>query len=45
VAPEYLLRAIFQILAQIPREELMDVFNAWVERVRWVVANNGSYFG
>lgn len=45
VAPEDLLRAILQILARIPREELMDVFNAWIERVRWVIANNGSYFG
>jgi hypothetical protein len=23
----------------------MDVFNAWIERVRWVIANNGRYFG
>jgi hypothetical protein len=44
VAPEDLLRTMVQILGQIPRKELMDVFNALVERVRWVVANNGSYF-
>jgi hypothetical protein len=45
VAPEDLLREILQILAPIPREELMDVFNAWIERVRWVISNNGSDFG
>jgi hypothetical protein len=45
VAPEDRLRAILRLLARIPREELMAVFNAWIERVRWVIANNGSYFG
>jgi hypothetical protein len=45
VGPEDLLRAILHILARIPRKELMDVFNACVERMRWVVANNEIDFG
>ena len=44
VAPEDLLRRIVQILEAIPKQELMDVFTTWVERVRWVIANNGAYF-
>jgi hypothetical protein len=33
------------MLGRIRREELMDVFNAEVERVKWVATDNGSYFG
>jgi hypothetical protein len=39
-----LLRAITEFLTEIHRSELQFVFHHWIERVKWVLADNGDYY-
>jgi histone-lysine N-methyltransferase SETMAR len=41
--PEQLLEAITEFLNEIQPPEVAAVFSHWVERVRWVLENNGDY--
>jgi histone-lysine N-methyltransferase SETMAR len=42
--PEQLLEAITEFLNEIQPPEVVAVFNHWVERVRWILENNGDYY-
>jgi hypothetical protein len=42
--PEPLLTVIQQFLSEVQRSELELVFRHWIERVQWVLDNNGYYF-
>jgi hypothetical protein len=42
--PEQLLDAITEFLNEIQPPAVVAVFNHWVERVRWVLENNGDYY-
>jgi histone-lysine N-methyltransferase SETMAR len=42
--PEQLLEAITEFLNEIHPPEVVAVFRHWVERVRWVLENNGDYY-
>jgi hypothetical protein len=42
--PEDLLEAVAEFLNEIQRSELELTFSHWLERVRWVLANNGDYY-
>jgi histone-lysine N-methyltransferase SETMAR len=44
VGPDELLLVISEILDSIPVKELKAVFQGWVKRLRWVIANNGEYY-
>jgi hypothetical protein len=39
--PEELLKDVGEFLEGIPAAELMAVFEGWIDRVRWVIAQNG----
>jgi hypothetical protein len=41
---EDLLTGIQEFLSEIQRSELAFVFRHWIERVQWVLDNNGDYF-
>jgi hypothetical protein len=41
---EQLLEAITEFLDESQPSELEVVFSHWVERVRWVLENNGDYY-
>jgi transposase len=41
---EQLLEAIAEFLNEIRPPEVIVVFSHWVERVRWVLENNGDYY-
>jgi hypothetical protein len=41
---EDLLTGIQEFLSEIQRPELELVFHHWIERVQWVLDNNGDYF-
>jgi hypothetical protein len=42
--PEQLLEAISEFLNGIQPSALEVVFIHWVERIRWVLENNGNYY-
>jgi hypothetical protein len=42
--PEQLPEAITELLNQIQPPEVVAVFSHWVERMRWVLENNGDYY-
>jgi transposase len=42
--PEQLLEGITEFLNKIQTPEVVAVFSHWVERVRWVLENNGDYY-
>jgi hypothetical protein len=42
--PEQLREAITAFLDEIHLSELEVVFSHWVERVRWILKNNGDYY-
>jgi hypothetical protein len=42
--PEQLLEAIRVFFNEIQPSELEIVLSRWVERVRWVLENNGDYY-
>jgi histone-lysine N-methyltransferase SETMAR len=42
--PEQLLEATTEFLNEIQPPEVVVVFSHWVERVRWVLENNGDYY-
>jgi hypothetical protein len=42
--PEERLDGITSLLEEIQPSELHVVFSHWVERVRWVLENNGDYY-
>jgi hypothetical protein len=42
--PEQLLEAIIGLLDEIQPSELDVVFSHWIERIRWVLENNGDYY-
>jgi hypothetical protein len=42
--PDDLLTGIQEFLGEIHRSELELVFHHWIERVQWVLDNNGDYF-
>jgi hypothetical protein len=42
--PEDLLTGIQEFLREIQRSELELVFHHWIERIQWVLDNNGDYF-
>jgi hypothetical protein len=42
--PGQLLNAVTEFLNTISVEERRAVFDEWVERVRWVTANEGVYY-
>jgi hypothetical protein len=42
--PEQLLETITEFLNAIQPPEVAAVFSHWVERVRWVLENNGDYY-
>jgi hypothetical protein len=42
--PEQLLEGITEFLHEIQPPDLVAVFSHWVERVRWVLENNGDYY-
>jgi histone-lysine N-methyltransferase SETMAR len=39
-----LLEQIIEILNEIPKDELMSVFNSWIRRVETVIERNGDYY-
>jgi hypothetical protein len=41
--PKQLLEAITEFLNEIQPPEVVRGFSHWVERVRWVLENNGDY--
>jgi hypothetical protein len=41
---ENLKRMIMHIFSEISEETLISVFAAWIERLEWVIKNNGEYF-
>jgi hypothetical protein len=41
--PEQLLGAITEFLNESEPPEVIAVFSHWIERVRWVLENNGDY--
>jgi hypothetical protein len=41
---EALKTAICQLLSQIHREVLMSVSADWMERLKWMIENGGSYY-
>ena len=43
-SPDEILYWIEQKFSDIPRVELIRVFQAWEERLRWVIANKGEYY-
>jgi hypothetical protein len=42
--PEDLLAGIQEFLSEIQRSELELVVQHWIERVQWVLGNDGDYF-
>jgi hypothetical protein len=42
--PEQLLDVITEFLNETQSPEVVAVFRRWVERVRWVLENNGDYY-
>jgi hypothetical protein len=40
---EQLLEAITEFLNEVQPSKLEAIFSHWVERVRWVLENNGDY--
>jgi histone-lysine N-methyltransferase SETMAR len=42
--PGELLDGIRSFLEEVRPSELQIVFSHWIERVRWVLANNGDYY-
>jgi histone-lysine N-methyltransferase SETMAR len=42
--PKQLLEAVTEFLNEIQPPEMVAVFSHWVERVRWVLENNGDYY-
>jgi hypothetical protein len=42
--PEQLPEAITKFLDEIEPPEVVATFSHWVERVRWVLENNGDYY-
>jgi hypothetical protein len=42
--PEDLLAAITDFLEEVPPRTWIGVFDAWMERVRWVINNDGDCF-
>jgi hypothetical protein len=42
--PEHLLEAITEVLNEIQPPEVVTIFSHWVERVRWILENNGDYY-
>jgi hypothetical protein len=42
--PDDLLTGIQEFLSEIQTSEFELVFHHWIERVQWVLDNNGDYF-
>jgi hypothetical protein len=42
--PDQLLEVITEFLNEIQPLGVVAVFSHWVERVRWVLENNGNYY-
>jgi hypothetical protein len=42
--PEDLLIGVQEFLSEIQRSELELAFHHWIERVQWVLDNDGDYF-
>jgi hypothetical protein len=41
---EELLEGVREFLEGIPAAELTEVFKGWIDRVKWVIAQNGQYY-
>jgi transposase len=41
--PEELFDAIIDFLEAVPRQTLIDVFQAWINRIEWVLQHKGDY--
>jgi hypothetical protein len=42
--PDDFLTGIHELLSEIQRFELESVFHHWIERLQWMLDNDGDYF-
>jgi hypothetical protein len=43
-SPDELISAIGEVIASIPRDELVRVYENWIKRLRWVITHRGEYY-